>query len=202
MENTMKNTMENTMENIEEKPAIDKFFYILNSQFTKRPMHFDRTAIEAILRMRGRLITEAEKETDSTNKELMIKEIERIDNNIAEYKTKCIQYFKEIDPELEGYEPYDEQPEKEAGGESEKPTKKGERDEKGLTYTERRYIDLFELTYEYIKKNGGFESQSVNQSVIMIYNDNKKKVFKKVEWANDSLNGYYYKGQKLNIKTQ
>ena len=94
------------MENIEEKPAIDKFFYILNSQFTKRPMHFDRTAIEAILRMRGRLITEAEKETDSTNKELMIKEIERIDNNIAEYKTKCIQYFKEIDPELEGFKPY------------------------------------------------------------------------------------------------
>ncbi len=107
--------MENTMENIEEKPAIDKFFYILNSQFTKRPMHFDRTAIEAILRMRGRLITEAEKETDSTNKELMIKEIGRIDNNIAKYKTKRIQYHMKIDPELKGYEPYksnDEQPDK------------------------------------------------------------------------------------------
>ena len=182
--------MENTMENIEEKPAIDKFFDILNSQFTKRPMHFDRTAIEAILRMRGRLITEAEKETDSTNKELMIKEIERIDDNIYKYKTKRIQYHMKIDPELKGYEPYksnDEQQKLELP--------KWKNGNTGIFY-----IELYELTNKHIQKN---ETLSVNKAVIEVYNKHKATIFKDINygkgWDEDSLNGYYYKGK--NLKT-
>jgi len=88
---------------------------------------------------------------------------------------------------------YDEQPDKEAGKKSEKPPNKWQRDKNGLTYTEHRYIDLFKLTSEHIKENHG----SVNQCVIKVYETNKKKFFKSVDWADDSLNGYYYKGEKL-----
>ena len=88
---------------------------------------------------------------------------------------------------------YHEQPDKEAGKKSEKPPNKWQRDKNGLTYTERRYINLFELTSEHIKENHG----SVNQCVIIVYENNKKIFFKSVDWADDSLNGYYYKGEKL-----
>ena len=70
---------------------------------------------------------------------------------------------------------------------------------RGCTETQLAYIKLFHLTKKYIKQNPKTtdgKKMSINKAVIIVYNDNKE-IFP--NWADSTLNSYYYKGENLTI---
>jgi len=70
---------------------------------------------------------------------------------------------------------------------------------RGCTETQLAYIKLFHLTKKYIKQNPKTtdgKKMSINKAVIIVYSDNKE-IFP--NWADSSLNSYYYKGENLTI---
>jgi len=61
---------------------------------------------------------------------------------------------------------------------------------------ETLYIKLYEMTNIYIEGNG----DSINKSVIKVYNDNRK-IFK-TDWENGSIRNHYYLGKNLKEKLE
>ena len=70
---------------------------------------------------------------------------------------------------------------------------------RGCTETQLTYIKLYQLTKKYIEQNPKTtdgKEMSVNKAVIIVYKENINKF---PNWADSTLNSYYYKGENLTI---